>query len=161
MPTKKDTAKKKTIGEKKPRKHHDGMFKPGNTIGMETRVKPGQMLASVYDESYPDKIYEYCETEGVLHSFERWCLMNRVPVSTANEWLAKPEKYPQFVSACAYLKTVQKCELIENGLTDTYNAQIVKFLLTNNHGMKERGETEIKGSGGLTINIHEVSDGNT
>ena len=150
------TEKTKKSGEKKPRKPHDGLFKPGNTIGMETRAQPGNLLASVYDDKYPDLIYKYCEEEAVLHSFERWCVNNKVDVRTAMGWVAEPEKYPRFASAYAYLKSVQKCELMEKGVTGEYNPQIDKFLLENNHGMREKQESEIKGSA-ITVNIREVN----
>ena len=152
MATRKTTKKN---SERKPVKPHNGLFKPGNTIGMETRVKPGQMLASVYDEGYPDSIYQYCAEPAIFHSFERWCVNNMVHVRTAMDWVNNPEKYPQFASAYEYLKHIQKCELMERGLSGEYNAQIDKFLLENNHGMREKNESEIKGSA-ITVNIREV-----
>lgn len=159
------TAKKTTGSGKKPRKPNSGsfkkghtagqktQFKEGNTIGSETRVKPGERLASVYCAKYPDSMLEYAMREDVIYpSLEGWCMSENVAIRTAYDWL---ESHPHFADAYSQLKYVQKQRLEERGLTNRYNPQIVKFLLENNHGMKEKKETEISGSS-VTINLHEV-----
>lgn len=129
-------------------------FKKGNTIGAETRVKPGEKLATVYKAEYPDLMLKYAKKEDVvLPSMEGWCMENDVAIRTAYDWL---EAHPQFANAYDQLKLVQKQRLQERGLLNRYNPQIVKFLLENNHGMREKSETEVKGDSTLTVNIREV-----
>lgn len=128
-------------------------FKKGNTIGAETRVKPGDKLATVYRSEYPSNMLDYAKRDDVvLPSMEGWCIENDVAIRTAYDWLGS---HPQFADAYAQLKLVQKQRLQERGLLNQYNSQIVKFLLENNHGMKEQKATEISGSA-VTINLHEV-----
>ena len=161
----KGQAEKNKSGATKPRKPNPGQFKKGhtagqktqfkkgNTIGSETRIKPGEKLASVYQEKYPDSMLEYAMREDVIYpSLEGWCMSENVAIRTAYDWL---ESHPRFADVYSQLKYVQKQRLEERGLTNRYNPQIVKFLLENNHGMKEKKETEISGSA-VTINLHEV-----
>lgn len=153
--------KKNTNSEEKKPREGDGLFKPGNTIGSETRFKPGNTLSRIYKEEYADSLLEYfIETESRFPMIEEWATKNGLAIRTVYEWMYDEEKYPRFASTYAQCKEIQKQRLIQNGLADKYNAQIVKFMLVNNHGMKEKVDAEVKGSGGLTINIHEVSNGN-
>ena len=160
------TAKKKSDSGKKTRRPNSGSFKKGNTIGAETRfkegntigketrAKEGNTLATTYSKDYPDTMLEYAKREDVIYpSLEGWCMENGVFVRTAYDWL---DSHPRFADAYDQLKSVQKQRLEERGLTNRYNANIVKFLLENNHGMREKSETEVKGDSTFTVNIREV-----
>lgn len=131
-------------------------FKKGNTIGAETRVKPGDKLATVYKAEYPDLMLEYAKKEDVvLPSMEGWCMENDVAIRTAYGWL---EAHPQFASAYDQLKLVQKQRLQERGLLNQYNSQIVKFLLENNHGMREKADSTVTYKVTLSDEIEEESN---
>ena len=141
----------------KTREPNSGQFKKGNTIGIETRFDKGNAITSVYDCTFPDSMLEYAKREDVVYpSLEGWCLENKVIIRTARNWILNPEEYPRFSSAYEELKEIQKLRLAERGLLNRYNPQIVKFLLENNHGMREKSETEVKGDSTLTVNIREV-----
>lgn len=138
-----------TIGE-------ETRFKKGNTIGEETRVKPGDKLATVYKAEYPDMMLEYAKKEDVvLPSMEGWCMDNAVAIRTAYGWL---ETHPQFASAYDQLKLVQKQRLQERGLLNQYNSQIVKFLLENNHGMREKADSTVTYTVKMNQEIDEESN---
>jgi hypothetical protein len=137
----------------------DTKFQKGNTIGSETRFKPGHTLSKKYKTEYAASLLEYFETCDSLPTIEGWAVKNRIEVRTAVNWSKNEEKYPQFSSAYAQAKAIQKNKLIENGLCDAYNVQLVKFLLINNHEMREKSEQKVEGdtNATVTVNIREVN----
>jgi hypothetical protein len=152
--------KTKKASASKPRKPQSEaakatQFKPGNTIGMDTRFKPGKKpLNCQYNESYPDSILVYFLTCDKLPTIEGWAIENNVAIRTVYDWLEAPEEYPHLANTYAQAKAIQKAKLIELGLVEAYNATLVKFLLTNNHGMSEKVEQDIKAKTDNTINVN-------
>ena len=69
------------------------------------------------------------------------------------EWIKHPEKYPHFAIAHSYMYTEQKKMLVLLGLTERYNAQLVKFLLSANHGMSEKSQQEINAKTDNTFRV--------
>lgn len=61
-------------------------------------------------------------------------------------------KYEEFFHALTKIDTEQHKRLIDNGLSGDYNPTIAKLILSSNHGMREKTDTDIT-SGGEPIKI--------
>ncbi len=107
-----------------------------------TSFKPGHTFSRKYKAEYADSLVEYFLTSEKFPTYEEWAIQNHIDVRTVYNWKDDPEKFPNFQSACAQAKAIQKTKLIQCGLTEQYNAQLVKFLLTNNHGMSEKSAVD-------------------
>ena len=118
-----------------------------------------------YRDMYVDSVDEYIATTGKynmeLPTKEGFALWIGVDDDTLDNWAnAKDENgkliRPEFFGALKKLMQKQKVQLINDGIYGgkEVNSTIVKLLLQNNHGMKERvdntsnGET-LKGLVGL------------
>ena len=72
------------------------------------------------------------------------------------------KKHQEFFDTLERIEQAQKIKLIKRGLKGTYNSNIVKLMLSANHGMHERSDKHL--SGGLTFAeaLHkEMSDSDT
>jgi hypothetical protein len=134
--------------EKKERKYNSGQFVKGNTIGMETRFSAGHHLSSKYRDEYCDMIVEYyraCVRQDPprVPTLEGFADSIDILAGTCREWA---EKYPQFNEALERARQIQKDTLINNGANRAYDGNIVKFLLSNFHGMRDKQEvaSEVK-----------------
>lgn len=119
----------------------DTRFKKGNEIGKETRFSKGNTFSKKYKPEFADSLLLYflnAQESLIMPTLEEWSVINHIDIRTVYYWIADEEKYPRFASIYAQCKALQKSKLIQLGLTEQYNAQIVKFLLTNNHGMSEK-----------------------
>lgn len=122
-----------------------GKFEKGNQIGKETRFAKGNTLSKKYKTEFADSLFRYfLDSQGspIMPTLEEWAIVNHIDIRTAYYWISDEEKYPRFASVYAQCKALQKSKLIQLGLTELYNAQIVKFLLTNNHGMSEKAVSD-------------------
>lgn len=137
---------------------HDTKFKPGNEIGKETRFKPGNTLSKKYKPEYADSLLLYFLTSNEVPTIEDWAAQNNLYIRTVREWSTNEEKYPRFASSYEQAKAIQKTHLIRKGLKENYNANLVKFLLINCHGMSEKIEQKVDGAStaDITVNIREV-----
>ena len=94
-----------------------------------------------YDSSMCDELDKYLETTGreqmSLPTIQGFSLWLDVDDDTLNEW---SKKYPDFSATLKRLKKLQAKQLIDDGIYGgkEVNSTIVKLLLQNNHGMKER-----------------------
>ena len=94
-----------------------------------------------YDPSFVEEVDKYLETTGReqthLPKMESLALWLNVNGDTLVEW---GKKYPDFSAALEKLKKRQAEQLIDDGIYGgkEVNSTIVKLLLQNNHGMKER-----------------------
>ena len=132
-------------------KDNPGGFKKGNTIGFETRFQPGNIKASKYDESYCELMLNYfTDPDEVFPMFEGFANRLGVVSDTLREWR---DTQPRFRDTYARCLDIQKQKLLVGGLTERFNAQIVKFMAINNHGMKEKIEQEFKGDATINVNI--------
>lgn len=99
---------------------------------------------SKYDSSLCDELDKYLKTTGkeqmslpTIQGFSLWLDVND---DTLNEW---GKLYPEFSATLSKLKRLQAQQLIDDGIYGgkEVNSTIVKLLLQNNHGMKERTDT--------------------
>lgn len=96
---------------------------------------------SKYQDNFVDELDKYLETTGKeqtsLPTKQGFALWLGVDDETLNEW-AKEHK--EFSATLHRLMLLQAKQLIDDGIYGgkEVNATIVKLLLQNNHGMKER-----------------------
>lgn len=118
-----------------------------------------------YNPSFVEELDKYLMTTGKeqtsLPTIQGFALHLNVDSDTLNNWASyKDEKgellYPEFFGTLRRLKELQAKQLIDDGIYGgkEVNATIIKLLLQNNHGMKEKSETEIKYN--ISINMDEL-----
>lgn len=96
---------------------------------------------SKYDPAFNAQLDEYLKTTGreqmSLPTIQGFSLWLGVDADTLNNW-AKENK--EFFGTLKRLKELQAKQLIDDGIYGgkEVNSTIVKLLLQNNHGMKER-----------------------
>lgn len=94
-----------------------------------------------YDVSFIEKVEDYLQTTGKeqtsLPTIEGFAIYLGVSRDSLYEWA---KKYPKFSDTLKIIELRQKQQLIDDGIYGgkEVNATIVKLLLQNNHGMKER-----------------------
>lgn len=108
-----------------------------------------------YNPRLIDEVDAYLKMTGKenmhLPKLESFALHISVNGDTLVEW---GKKYPEFSAALDKIKKRQLEQLVDDGIYGgkEVNSTIVKLLLQNNHGMRERSETEH--SGNLEISFH-------
>lgn len=96
-----------------------------------------------YNSTYVDKLKEYLATTGkeqtALPTVEGFAIYLGVAKKTLYNW---SKEHEEFLHALDMLMTYQAQQLIDDGIYGgkEVNATIVKLLLQNNHGMKERAD---------------------
>lgn len=66
--------------------------------------------------------------------------------------------HPEFRKAMLLLKQVQEYYLTNYGGTGMYNSNVVKLMLMNNHGMKDRSERTVNHLFGVVREVYEQAD---
>ena len=96
---------------------------------------------TLYNPIFIDKVKEYLGTTGKeqtsLPTVEGFAIYLDVSRDSLYEWA---KKYPKFSDTLKIIEIRQKQQLIDDGIYGgkEVNSTIVKLLLQNNHGMKER-----------------------
>lgn len=112
---------------------------------------------SKYDPQFVIEVDKYLATTGKeqmhlpkIESFAKWLGVHK---DTLYEWA---KKYPEFSDALNAIMLSQAEQLIDDGIYGgkEVNSTIVKLLLQNNHGMKERSEVEQTGT--MEINVNDL-----
>jgi len=94
-----------------------------------------------YDVSFCQRVDEYLATTGreqtSLPTYEGFAVFLGVTRKTLFNWA---EKHKKFLHSLEKILTVQAKQLIDDGIYGgkEVNATIVKLMLQNNHGMRER-----------------------
>lgn len=107
---------------------------------------------SKYEERFNDELDKYLRTTGKeqmsLPTIQGFSLWLDVDDETLTEWA---KVHSQFSATLSRLKKLQAQQLIDDGIYGgkEVNSTIVKLLLQNNHGMREKTETEL--SGGINV----------
>lgn len=124
--------------------------------------------AKEYLASCVDAIEEYHKTRGdksdgyerlvrvKLPTIEGLSVYLGVARSSIYEWKAK---YPEFSDTLDEILAVQSDRLQNNGLSGDYNPVIAKLLLSSNHGMKEKNESDMNINGGPNPVLVKFIDG--
>lgn len=113
---------------------------------------------SEYDPIFCEKVNDYLLTTGrentSLPTIEGFAVYLDVTKKTLYRW---KEKHEEFGHALEKILTIQAKQLIDDGIYGgkEVNATIVKLLLQNNHGMKERTDQT---SGDKPIPILGITD---
>jgi len=96
---------------------------------------------TTYKKEYCEKVYEYLATASkeqmTLPTVEGFCVYINAPRRTVYEWR---DTHEEFLHTLDDILTYQKIQLVNDGIYGgkEVNATIVKLMLQNNHGMKER-----------------------
>lgn len=114
-------------------------FVEGNEIGKETRFEAGNDLSCKYKKEYCQKMIDYFHAYEGYPTFELFADSIDTTDDTLRNWC---ENYPDFATAYARCKNIQKGKLVDGALSERYNANFAKFVAVNCHGMKERSETD-------------------
>lgn len=137
---------------------------------------------SAYDPKFVEEAYKYLErcqdiedeyhkTRGEksdtyervltvkLPTHEGLALFLNASVKTLYTWA---ETHEDFLQALDDIKTAQKERLIEKGLSGDYNSTIAKLILSSNHDMREKSDTNLSNPDGnlKTIIINKYGSGN-
>ncbi len=118
-------------------------------------------MAQHYLAEYTDAEFERGEDRNVtykirvklptIEGFARYLGVNK---TTLYEW---SKEHPAFSNALEEIKTEQLERLINNGLNGDYNSTIAKLMLSSNHGMREKSETDVTSGGEkITFGIAEA-----
>lgn len=111
---------------------------------------------SKYDPQFINEVDRYLRTTGKeqmhLPKVESFAIWIGVHKDTLYEWA---KHYPEFSDALGKIMERQAEQLIDDGIYGgkEVNSTIVKLLLQNNHGMKERSEVEQTGT--MEINVND------
>ena len=103
---------------------------------------------SKYNPAFIDELDVYLKTTGreqtSLPTIQGFALWLNVNDDTLVEWA---KIYPEFSATLKRLKGIQAKQLIDDGIYGgkEVNATIVKLLLQNNHGMREKSDVTTDG----------------
>lgn len=109
------------------------------------------------DEEYQVTKYSGEKSEGYetklrvkLPTIEGFAKFIDVNKSSLYEW---EKQFPDFSDALEKIRIEQQERLINMGLSGQYNSTIAKLILSSNHGMREKTETDVT-TGGQPIPIY-------
>jgi len=105
-------------------------------------------LVDVYLKKAKDKEYTFQKMSGRTDGFEekvkvklptieRYCQFIKVPRQTVYDWI---DAHADFKMALDKILVEQKARLMEKGLSERYNPIMAKFLLSANHGLREKSD---------------------
>jgi len=96
-----------------------------------------------FTKEIKDRTVEYlkdCLENKKIPSVARLAVILNVSKNSLYNW---GEEDPEFLNTLEQLKQIQESMLLENGLEGTYNATIVKLMLSN-YGYREKSEQDIR-----------------
>jgi hypothetical protein len=124
-------------------------FKNDNVPTKKKKIEPPKMgRPTKYDPSFVAKVDEYllqCGREQtMLPTLEQFTIFLNISMDALEDYR---EKYADFSGALEKIMKCQKIQLINDGIYGgkEVNSTIVKLLLQNNHGMREKVDTTTDG----------------
>ncbi len=155
-----------------------GRFTKNNRIGEATRFEKENAAACKYHEKYADELIEffggpntrveYSETydkdgnvikripnvvPNEYPTFEAFAAKLGVTMGTLLNWCKISRR---FEYAYARAKEMQRGKLISNTIGGMYNPVFAKFEAVNNHGMRDKVETENSQNSPFEVKINVV-----
>lgn len=151
-------------------------YPPYCTMVCQMYHRKQQRSLSTYDPIYAtETIWEYlrhCEASHTTRfmkigdtmvpiknvdvpSIAGFAIFIGVPKSTLNDW---SHAHNEFREALIMLKQTQEAFLLNKGLNKLYDPQMSKFILMNNHGMKEKAEKTVNNLFGVVREVYEKAD---
>lgn len=119
--------------------------------------RPGEGRPSKYDPKYIESVSTYLEEHidtrdekahtVKLPTIEGFARYIDVDKTTLYDW---ERDHPEFSHALGHIRTEQQERLLNKGLSGDYNPTIAKLILSSNHGMREKTDTDIT-TGGKAI----------
>lgn len=117
-----------------------------------------------YKKKFAKRVDEYikskADTRDGIHlkvqipSFEDFAVWLGVSRKSLQRW---EKNHEEFAIALDKIRSEQRQRLIENGLSGKYNAAIVKLMLMNNHGMRERADVTTDETAINTFNDEQIN----
>jgi hypothetical protein len=100
----------------------------------------------IIKQSNEEKGYEMYENKLKVNlpTIEGFSLFIDVPKRTIYDW---KEKHEEFSHSLGKIVKEQQKRLINSGLSGDYNPTIAKLILSSNHGMREKTDTDITSGG--------------
>jgi len=125
------------------------------SAGRPTEYKPEYCnQAEVYLMNCEDTLTERGKIQVKLPTTDGFARFLGVARSSLYLW---EKSHPGFSDALDKIRNEQQERLINMGLSGDYNSTIAKLVLSSNHGMKEKSETDVT-SGGEKVtfgwNVH-------
>jgi hypothetical protein len=99
--------------------------------------EPSKWKVAVID-ALADKLMDYTDSTSIP-LFCGFCYRNNIP---ENYIAIFSERSPKFRGAAERMTAKSKEMYIVGGLTEKFNAGMSQFMLVNNHGMKNKTETD-------------------
>jgi hypothetical protein len=90
-------------------------------------------------DALADKLIDYTDSTTVP-LFCGFCYRNGIREQAISEFSAKNKKFSE---AAERMQAKSKEMYIVGGLTEKFNAGMTQFMLVNNHGMKNKTETDL------------------
>lgn len=171
----------KTVKKKKtpqPGRDERGRFTKDHKIGENTRFQKENAAACKYKEEYADDLIEFfsqpnTRTEYIETFNGKGDVIKRVPMIIPTEYptfeafaaklgvrtstlLYWCNISPRFSDCYSRAKELQKAKLLSNTMCGLYNPMFAKFEAINNHGMKDKIETDSNTS--FTIELSSEID---
>lgn len=100
-------------------------------------------MVDEYIKSCTDKITNNSRIVN-LPKREGFAKLLGFPRQTLDNWA---NEHKEFFDALARIDEEQKIKLLDQGLAGNYNPTIAKLVLSSNHGMKEKSESDITSAG--------------
>jgi hypothetical protein len=149
-------------------------FKPLNTDASVYKDEYCEALCEYFQPKEAEILYEdeyYKDGSVKSHkpkvtlppkypTFEGFAASIGIARRTLYEWVEAKDadgnpKYPRFSQAYAYAKQMQLSICKENAMAKVYDSNFAKFVLINEHGMKEQQEVTTNVSGNISTAIDE------
>lgn len=105
---------------------------------------------STYTKHILRKAKEYLKSDDhKIPTIAGLCVYLNTPRSTLYQWLSnKVDK--ELIDTISMMSEVRESRLIEGGLASKWNSNIVKLILTTNHGYSENNQKD----SGITVNVN-------